>query len=137
MRNRDEKIKKLVKVWAAKAENDLKTAKFLLAMDEPPFDIICFHAQQSAEKYLKAFLVNHQIYFPKTHMIEDLLELCKKVDSQIKKELEDTKILSDYAVELRYPSEIQEVSEEDAAEALNKAKKVKDLIEKRLKVNFR
>ncbi|WXG41970.1 MAG: HEPN domain-containing protein [Candidatus Freyarchaeum deiterrae] len=56
----------LVKFWIKKAENDLITAENLLnILPEPPLDIICFHAQQCAEKYLKAFLIYHGIEFEK------------------------------------------------------------------------
>jgi HEPN domain-containing protein len=56
----------LTKLWIKKAENDLITAKNSLNIKpEPPLDTICFHAQQCAEKYLKAFLVYHEIEFEK------------------------------------------------------------------------
>ena len=61
--------------WVRKAENDFKTAGFL-CQSEPYFaEVTAFHSQQAAEKYLKAFLVGHQIEFPKTHDIEALLKL--------------------------------------------------------------
>ena len=44
-------------LWIRKAENDLITASACLNIKpRPPIDTICFHAQQCAEKYLKAFL---------------------------------------------------------------------------------
>jgi len=47
----------LVKLWIRKAENDLITAENSLKIKpEPPLDIICFHARQCGEKYLKALL---------------------------------------------------------------------------------
>jgi len=52
----------LVKLWIRKAENDLVAAEHLLTVrPHTPYDTICFHAQQCAEKYLKAFLVFHGI----------------------------------------------------------------------------
>lgn len=56
------------RAWFKKAESDLKTAEHILTLKEScPFDIVCFHAQQCAEKYLKALLVFRSIDFPKTH----------------------------------------------------------------------
>ena len=56
----------LLKAWIKKAENDLIAAKILFkTKPEPPLDIICFHAQQCAEKYIKAYLVYHNIEFEK------------------------------------------------------------------------
>jgi HEPN domain-containing protein len=54
----------LVKMWIRKAESDLKTSIHSLKIKpDPPFDTICFHAQQCAEKYLKAYLTYHEIEF--------------------------------------------------------------------------
>jgi hypothetical protein len=48
----------IAREWIIKAENDLKTAAHTLKMVRGcPTDIVCFHAQQCVEKYLKAFLV--------------------------------------------------------------------------------
>jgi HEPN domain-containing protein len=58
----------LVQQWVRLAEHDFREAKQALAEpDDPAFDIVCFHAQQSAEKYLKAFLCSLKIQFPNTH----------------------------------------------------------------------
>jgi HEPN domain-containing protein len=62
--------------WIIKAENDLKTAAYTIKMSKGcPTDIVCFHAQQCVEKYLKAFLVVEDIDFPRTHDIERLVSL--------------------------------------------------------------
>ena len=126
--NRDEIIKDLVNKWIKKAENDLLTAERELSFEDPITDTICFHCQQTAEKYLKAFLVYHQIYFTKTHRIMDLLELCATIDSSFKDELEDADNLTDYAVEIRYPDIWLEPEMEDAKEAFEMAKKVKEFV---------
>ena len=51
--------KDVAKKWFNKANNDLITAEYLLTMQSPPTDAICFHSQQVAEKYLKGFLTFH------------------------------------------------------------------------------
>jgi HEPN domain-containing protein len=52
--------------WVEKAENDYRTAVVVLEeIAEPIVDTACFHCQQCAEKYLKAFLTEHQIEFPR------------------------------------------------------------------------
>jgi HEPN domain-containing protein len=61
-------------------------------------DTVCFHCQQAVEKCLKAFLVKHQIEFPKTHSIMTLINLCSKADSSFKEKLLKADILTDYAV---------------------------------------
>ena len=48
--------------WVLKAENDLKAAAQVLKLGaECPTDTVCFHAQQCAEKYLKACLASQKI----------------------------------------------------------------------------
>jgi len=131
--NRDETIKDLVGKWIKKAENDLLTSERELSFEDPVTQTVCFHCQQAAEKYLKAFLVHHQIYFAKTHKIMELLELCATVDSSFRDELEDADNLTDYAVEIRYPDVWLEPGIEESNEALETAKKVKEFVLERLK----
>jgi HEPN domain-containing protein len=63
----------VVREWLAKSENDLLTATHTLKLGRRcPTDTVCFHAQQCAEKCLKALLVLRGIDFPKTHDLEAL-----------------------------------------------------------------
>lgn len=126
--SRDEAIKDLVNKWIKKAEKDLLSAEREFSFDDPITETVCFHCQQAVEKYLKAFLVDHQIYFTKTHKIIDLLELCASVDSSFKDELENADNLTDYAVEIRYPDVWLEPEIEDAEEALEIANKAKEFV---------
>nr|CBH39681.1 conserved hypothetical protein, containing HEPN domain [uncultured archaeon] len=131
--NRDEIIKDLVSKWINKAEKDLLTAEREMSFENPITDTVCFHCQQTVEKYLKAFLVDHQVYFTKIHRIMDLLELCATIDSSFKDELEDADKLTDYAVEIRYPDAWLEPGIGDAEEALEIAKKVKEFVLKKMR----
>jgi len=94
--------------------------------------VICFHAQQAVEKYLKAFLIFQQIDFRKTHDTSELLNLCIQADQNLEK-LQNLKIekLTYYAVESRYPG-FYEPDLEDAKEALLIAENVRELVLKRL-----
>lgn len=65
--------------WVQKAESDFKAAGLLLKAGDDYLFRVAFHAQQAAEKYLKAFLVWHQIEFPKTHDIGKLITLATDV----------------------------------------------------------
>jgi HEPN domain-containing protein len=67
--------------WVEKAENDYRTAVIVLEeTDQPIADTACFHCQQCAEKYLKGFLSQHQIEFPRQHSLIPLLELSSQID---------------------------------------------------------
>ena len=78
-----------VNAWFKKAENDLRTAEHTMTMNDPPYDTVCFHAQQCAEKYIKGFLTFHEIDFPKTHSIEDLVLSCKDIVPSLESEIGD------------------------------------------------
>jgi hypothetical protein len=64
---------RLARMWVERAEEDLLVAGRLLSPEENcPYAAICFHAQQSAEKYIKALLVFLATPFPKVHDISEL-----------------------------------------------------------------
>lgn len=114
--------------WLRKAENDLKASRILLQEELP--DESAFHAQQAAEKALKALLVTLGVKPPRTHSIERLLSLMEdKVDASWAYE-EDIPALSYYAIEIRYPG--PPVTEEEAGEALNLARKVVGWVREKL-----
>ena len=130
-------LTELAKKWVSKAENDLKAAEQLLHSKEMVTDAICFHSQQVAEKYLKAFLVYHEIDFPKTHDISFLIEECKTVDKEFDT-LFETKadFLTEFGVDIRYPEEFYIPSEEEARECLEICGKVRDFVKGKLKDVF-
>jgi HEPN domain-containing protein len=80
MRPADQIKGELVDQWVAKALEDLGVAQHLAGQNLPYFNAIGFHCQQTAEKFIKAFLVAHQVIFPKTHDLEELLRLLSTVD---------------------------------------------------------
>jgi HEPN domain-containing protein len=61
--------------WIEKGDRDLGVVKIVLAETKEYSDVVCYHCQQTAEKYLKAL----QLYFgqpvKKTHILETLLDL--------------------------------------------------------------
>src|SRR5690606_5263203 len=65
-----------VRAWWEKGDADLRSARILLEADPPLTDVVCFHSQQAAEKYLKSFLVYHDVEPPYTHSLTTLLSLC-------------------------------------------------------------
>ena len=74
--------------WIKKAENDLLNIENNLVAERVPWDTVCFHAQQAAEKALKGFLVFHGQMPPKTHDLVGLLGRCAKVHQALAR-LED------------------------------------------------
>jgi HEPN domain-containing protein len=128
-------ILNLAKQWTKIAERDLITAQQGLETKEIITDTVCFHCQQAAEKYLKAFLVKEQIEFSKTHNIMSLLNLCASIDQSFKKELSEADVLTDYAVEIRYPDDWYEPSIEETKEAYAIAVRVKEFALRKLGIS--
>lgn len=126
-------IEMLVGNWIAKAENDLKIAQDEIKTENPATDAICFHAQQCAEKYLKAYLIFNQKHFKKTHNIARLIELCKDIspDYEFLYTI-NAHSLTDYAVEIRYGEEIYFPPVEESREAIEIAEKVREFVRKKL-----
>lgn len=118
--------------WVRKAEGDFKAAGHLLKGGEDYLFGTAFHAQQAAEKYLKAFLVWHQIEFPKTHDIGKLIALAAEVVPDLPTTLEEAKTLTPFGVDFRYPGDYPEVTSKDAETALAIASRIRDEIRDRL-----
>ena len=121
-----------VEAWVKRAEEDLFTAKALLDFKKPVPWIVCFHAQQSAEKLLKAFLIKHYRPISKTHDIKSLILACAEIDGEFVQLLkEEVDRLTEYAVETRYPV-LFEPTLEEAKEAVKLAEKVWEFVIPRL-----
>ena len=96
----------LTREWISKAEGDFATAeREVRARKKPNYDAACFHAQQCAEKYLKAFLQEKDIPFGKTHNLVALLDQALEAFSSLELLRPDLQRLNIYAVQFRYPGE--------------------------------
>jgi HEPN domain-containing protein len=92
-----------LKSWITYAEEDYKAAKTLLNLKKPLASAVCFHAQQCAEKYLKALLIYKDVDFPKTHDLPTLNTLCSQTGIFTGFDLQQLTDLTKYAVQARYP----------------------------------
>jgi HEPN domain-containing protein len=102
--------------WVAKAEDDFAVLeRESQVVVHPSYDAICFHAQQCAEKYLKARLCEADATFGKTHDLVALLDQILDQEPGWEEFREDLAYLSDFAVSFRYPGESAHVT--DALEA--------------------
>jgi HEPN domain-containing protein len=91
--------------WMLKVEEDMVAARNLSAGANPTRDAVCFHCQQSAEKYFKSLLQDHGATVPKIHDLETLLDLLLPLDATLKTLRRGLQGLTRYAVEYRYPGE--------------------------------
>jgi len=116
--------------WVEKAEGDHLTAQRESAADPPNYDAAVFHAQQCAEKYLKARLIEAGLPFPKTHDLSALLALALRLEPSWEDLRPDLDGLTSLGVEVRYPGLAADA--EDAAEALRIAGTVRTLVRRSL-----
>jgi HEPN domain-containing protein len=73
----------VVREWVTKAENDLENAAHTVKMEKGcPTDTVGFHAQQAAEKSIKAVLIHEGVPFPRVHSIERLIDLLPPADAE-------------------------------------------------------
>ena len=117
--------------WIKRAEQDFEYARLgMRQRNKPLFEGVCFHSQQCAEKYLKAFLVRHKIAFPKTHDLIELRRLCLLADPTFDLITDPLKELFPYAIDTRYPG--LSLTKEDAKEAVTAMKKIRAFVRARL-----
>jgi HEPN domain-containing protein len=118
----------IVRQWVEKAEHDLRNAEHTLTMEEDcPFDTVCFHAQQCAEKYLKALLLSQSLDFPKTHDLRVLVQLILSKFS-LNLDMAELVKLNRYSIESRYPGDWDPIARLDAEEAVAIAQRVRQII---------
>lgn len=110
--------------WLAKAQADLKSAQKLLAGEEPLLDTAVYHAQQTAEKALKAYLTSHGQAVQRTHDLEYLVRLCSDFDPTFSVLIDDARTLTPLGVIFRYPGIVSEPSKEEVEEAIQKAERI-------------
>lgn len=108
--------------WLRYAYSDLEIAR-VKEVPKVLLETLCFHAQQAAEKALKAVLVANGISFPRTHNLRTLLDLVPKV-IEIPPEVENGVILTEYAVSSRYPGDLEMIDEQEYQEAVQFAESI-------------
>ena len=110
--------------WIVKAEEDFDAAVRLSRVRIRPLSgVVCFHAQQCAEKYLKACLQEDKLPVPKTHNLATLLDLLVAKLPLLSSMRAALNLLSGFAVEFRYPGETATVT--DARKALSMVKSIR------------
>ena len=109
------------RAWLAAAADDLALAR----ADVPGLSSLepfCFHAQQAAEKAIKAVLLSLGVDFPRSHNLVLLLHLARFHGLDVPADVEAAGYLSVFAVSLRYPGPPDEpVDPEERAEAVTTA----------------
>ena len=121
----------LVEEWVKKAEGDRQTAnREVKVIDSPNWDAVCFHAQQSVEKYLKALMQRESVPFTRTHDLSQLLRALVPKFPDLEAQSDNMEWLTTFAVEIRYPGE--SATEDDAKQAVTIMESIITLIHSNL-----
>jgi HEPN domain-containing protein len=109
--------------WLARAKSDLALAHLPLPPDAF-YEDLCFHAQQAAEKALKAVYQYHGWTFRYTHDLEELVTDLERQGLAIPPDVDDAIVLTSFAWEARYPGLNEAVSENEYQDAIRHAEAV-------------
>lgn len=124
--------KKLAQEWFQKAEDTWKFTQAGWEETEISSEA-CFGCQQTAEKYLKGYLVNHGIKPERTHILSDILFECKKIDKDFEKIFDECETLTEYYNPARYPMDVPgSFSKEKGEEVIELTKKVIKFIKSKI-----
>ena len=119
--------------WLRHARSDLEYARVGPTRETILPEQVCFHAQQAAEKALKAMLLARGVIFPFTHDIEELLEIARGSDIATPDGIAAAAALTPFAVETRYPGWSEEVTKEEMERAVRLAEAVVAWCRERIK----
>ena len=120
-------MKPITLEWIEKAEGDWTSAqREYRARQRPNYDAACFHAQQCAEKYLKARLEEAGITFSRTHNLTSLLTLALAVEPTWTVLQPQLTALNIYSVAFRYPGSA--ATKSNAVNALKAGREVRRIV---------
>ncbi len=123
-----------IKNWLFRANEDIAVIDNLInAGIENYTSTICFHAQQASEKFLKAFLVNHDVDFPRTHDLDFLLLECQKINKEAFQNI-NLKNLTEFGVSVRYPDDFYITLVSEALDYQQIAKEIRGIVEGLIKL---
>lgn len=111
--NPEEAVLIHVRNWIEKALEDRSAAQVLERSGEKHWSSALFHCQQCVEKLLKAYLIYHDVDYPKTHDLAVLVRLASSIDSQLAEHIKPVARLTRHAVSSRYPDLAHEELEKD------------------------
>lgn len=117
--------------WLNKGLHDYMAAERLMQGTTPLLGLAAFHFQQAAEKALKAYLVERNEPFEKTHDLRILCDTCSRIDAAFKGISLRAGTLTPYAVQFRYPGD-PEATPEQVAEAYDTARAIWSFVLDRL-----
>ena len=111
--------------WLTIADNDFDAAKILNEATRKHLEVICYLCAQAAEKYLKGYLIYHDIIPQKTHNLLLLNNLCIEKDDNFRNIKTACDLLNRFASDIRYPHKY-EVTESETNLAIAAVEKIRN-----------
>lgn len=123
----------VISEWLAKADEDYLFTEKYLKDEDGFFAPLCFHCQQAAEKYLKAYIVAKSLVFQKIHDLNELRAVCQDHTESFEEIRDECALLSRYYIDTRYPT-VWPVGyvKDDALTALAAAGRIREFIKTKL-----
>ena len=123
----------IISEWLKKANEDLEFAISVIE-DSTFYAQICFHFHQAAEKYLKSLIIAYDLEFKKIHDLPVLLKLSLVKKPELKKLMNDCRLLNGFYIDTRYPVHWPtQYTKEEALKAKKAAEHISVEIKKTLK----
>ena len=117
--------------WLRWADEDLALAEHSAADSDVVARGACVWAHQAAEKALKALLILRDIDPPKLHDLDRLAQRLPRDEGRDFAAI-DLPELTRWAIEGRYPADLDEATHADAAKAIAVAREVLDVVRRRV-----
>jgi HEPN domain-containing protein len=118
--------------WLNRARSNLERARADIRLPGVYLEDLCFDAQQSAEKAIKAVLIHLGIPFPYIHDLAELLARLEERGEPVPSQVKEAGRLTRFAIMTRYPGLAESVTKEEYERAVEIAGTVFEWAEKRL-----
>jgi HEPN domain-containing protein len=128
----------IVKEWLEKAGEDFNFAAANLREGSSFYAQLCFHFQQSAEKYLKAYIIARGLPFDRVHDLVHLLKTCSAHEPAFNNLIDECIYLNAAYIETRYPVHWPtDYTKETAEQAHLAASRIADMVHEELGMSMR
>jgi HEPN domain-containing protein len=126
----------LITDWLRLAQENLQVASSTITAEYSPYHTVCFLCQNSAERYLKAYLIYQGWELKKTHDLNELLAFCVEYNNSLETLRDDCEILNEYITSARYPGDLpfDNFDEDQAKEAIASANRISETIQAEIKL---
>ncbi len=122
--------------WIEFAERDFEVSKLLAETINPPLEIIAYHCQQAAERYLKAVLIEGNQPVPFIHDLGKLNIECQKINPELSVIQSICERLTPFGTVTRYPGGAMSVEPEHLPLVLSWVQIIRKTIRGQLRFDY-